>query len=217
MYVWYKFQQMCKVAVSSQTQQEFNPLHFIWTYTIRCCRTFQLSLSPFASSHLSTLNHQLSLILMIASINLLPTSKYSWRELTTRPVETTAITYIRRSFGIQVRSNVSWSVLNIPPQMPVLLTWIPQTETRYVAGGSRPIYGVRWLHALIRENVQLHMVYVKDILGCGWHCIAPRYQKGMMVNPGPIKETATGHRQLKITIKALLFISVREQCELAWR
>lgn len=60
--------------------------------------------------------------------------------------------------------------------------------------------GLNWLHALIMETVQLHMVYVKEILGCCLHCSAPRYQKGKMVNPAYIKEELTGRRQQKITV-----------------
>lgn len=93
----------------------------------------------------------------------------------------------------------------------MLLTWILPTEARYVAWMFSAIYGLHWLHALIMETVQLHMVHVKEILGCHLHCSAPRYQKGMMVNPGHIKEELTAEN------KARLFISVSVQWEPALR
>lgn len=101
--------------------------------------------------------------------------------------------------------------------MPLPLTWIQQAGTRYVVVMFSAIYGLNWLHALIIQAVHLHMVYVKEILGCCLHCSAPRYQKGTMVNPVYIKKELTGCRQQKITIETHLFVTVGVQWELTWR
>lgn len=90
----------------------------------------------------------------------------------------------------------------------------PRMDTADCRRGMwRDIYG--WLCGVITETVQLHMVYVKEILGRGSHCGAPRYREWAEINPGSIKEEWTGSRQLKITVKGRLFISVSVQWELS--
>lgn len=68
------------------------------------------------------------------------------------------------------------------PKYPLAHACAPHMDTAdwdTVCGGMfSAIYGLHWIHVLIMETVQLHMVHVKEMLGRRLHCSAPRYQKG---------------------------------------
>lgn len=112
-----------------------------------------------------------------------------------------------------IRCVGSRRISNVPQQASALLTWTPQTETRYAVWMFSAIYGLHWLHALIMETVQLHMVHVKEILGCRLHCSAPRYQKGDDGKSRSYKERAGSLKLMSRHIYLSVSVYSGNQCD----